>query len=49
MAVIGASEMVGHILKIIHRSHDIYYIKGFVVCHITGRRRKEKGLEVPCT
>ena len=26
----------------------LYYMKGLGVCHITGRRRKGKGLEVSC-
>ena len=38
------------IRKIIHRSHGIFTQMGSVihVCHITGRRRKGKGLEALC-
>ena len=51
----GFSDSVPHYVeKFIHTSRGIfYYMKGLChplsnVCHITGRRRKGKGLEVLC-
>ena len=54
MAVINDSQIVGRNTSEIDSQITWYYStrKGSVVCcltaHITGRRRKEKGLEVPC-
>ena len=49
VAVIRDSQIVGHILSdIIFTGHVVFYqTKGLVVCHMTGRRRKGNGLEVP--
>ena len=42
----GFSDGGPHFEKLFTDHVEFYYMKGFVVCHITGRR-KEKGLEVP--
>ena len=55
VAVIKDSQIVGTPLEIYsHADHMVlYYTKGLChllssICHITGRRGKGKGLEVPC-
>ena len=56
MTVIKYSQIVGHTLSEIYSQITWHYIilhKGlcrllFGVCHITGRRKKGKGLKVPC-
>ena len=49
VAVIKDSQIVGHVLSAIIFTCHVVFIKqrGSVVCHITGRRRKGNGLEVP--
>ena len=39
---LGKNKLTDHVVF-----HYIY-TRGSVVCHITGRRRKWKGLEIPC-
>ena len=49
MAEPGASQIVSHIPK--EYSQITWYFitrRGSVVCHITKRRKKRKGLEIPC-
>ena len=56
VALIKDSSIVGCSLSEIYSHPDhvvLYYTKSlcrllYGVCHITGRRRKGKGLEVPC-
>ena len=53
VAVIKDSQIVGNTPLEIFSSHGIILHKGLFcllsgICHIAGRRRKGKGLEVPC-
>ena len=41
--------IVGHVPHELSRTMDVFIEKGgIVICTVTGRRKKGKGLEVPC-
>ena len=50
----GFSDSWGYSVRNLFTDHVVlYYMKGLCrllscICHITGRRKKGKGLEVPC-